>query len=88
MDCSLPGSSVHGIFQARILEWVAIPLSRASSQPSDQTQVSYIASGFFTVWATFGGKLRNTVIQGEAAPGCQYLLLTSKDSRLTENTSY
>ena len=52
MDCSLPGSSVHGIFQARILEWVAIPFSRASSQPRDWTQVSCIAGRFFTVWAT------------------------------------
>ena len=51
MDCSPPGSSVHGILQARILEWVAIPLSRESSQPRNQTQVSYIA-GVFTVWAT------------------------------------
>ena len=47
-DCSPPGSSVHGILQARILEWVAIPFSRGSSQPGDQTQVSHIAGGFFT----------------------------------------
>ena len=40
MDCSLPGSSVHGIFQARILEWVAISFSRESSRPRDQTWVS------------------------------------------------
>ena len=46
---SLPGSSVNGILQARILEWVAIPSSRGSSQPSDQTQVSRTADGFFTV---------------------------------------
>ena len=39
-DCSPPGSSVHGILQARILQWVAIPFSRGSSQPRDQTQVS------------------------------------------------
>ena len=44
---SLLGSSVHGILQARILEWVAIPFSRESSQPRNQTQVSYIAGGFF-----------------------------------------
>ena len=44
MDCSLPGSSVHGIFQARVLEWVAISFSRVSSQPRDQTQVSHIVS--------------------------------------------
>ena len=43
---------VHGILQARILEWVAIPFSRGSSQPRDQTQVSRIAGGFFTSWAT------------------------------------
>ena len=42
MDCSLLGSSVHGILQARILEWVAIPFSRGSSQPRNQTQVSRI----------------------------------------------
>ena len=40
MDCSPPGSSVHGVFQARILEWAAIPFSRGSSQPRDQTWVS------------------------------------------------
>ena len=52
MDCSLPGSSVHGIFQVRILEWVAIPFSRWSSQWKDQTRVSLIVGRFFTVWAT------------------------------------
>ena len=51
-SCSLPGFSVHGILQARILEWVAIAFSRGSSQPWDQTQVSCIAGRFFTVWAT------------------------------------
>ena len=49
MDCSPPGSSVHGISLARILEWVAIPFSRGSSQPRDQTQVSSIANGILTV---------------------------------------
>ena len=52
MDCSLPGSSVHGILQARVLNWVAIPFSRRSSQPRDWTWVSPIAGRFFTVWAT------------------------------------
>jgi len=46
-DCSLPGSSVHGISQARIWEWVAIPLSRGSAWPRDQTQVSCTAGRFF-----------------------------------------
>ena len=52
MDCSLPGSSVHGIFQARVLEWVAISFSRESSQPRDWTRVSHIAGRRFIVWAT------------------------------------
>ena len=49
MDCHPPGSSVHGILQTRKLEWVAMPSSRGSSQPRDQTQVSRITGSFFTV---------------------------------------
>ena len=52
MDYSLSGSSVYGILQARILEWVAILFSRGSSRPRDRTQLSYTADIFFTVWAT------------------------------------
>ena len=52
MDCSPPGTSVHEISQARILEWVAISFSRASSQPRGQTRVSCTAGRFFTSWAT------------------------------------
>ena len=52
MDCNLPGSSVYGILQARILEWIAVPFSRGSSQPRDWTQVSCTAGRFFTIWAT------------------------------------
>ena len=52
MDYSLPGSSVHGIFQARVLEWVAIAFSRGSSQPRDRTQVFHIVGRSFTIWAT------------------------------------
>ena len=52
MDCSPPGSSVHRILQAKILEWVAISSSRGSSWPRDWTWVSCIAGRFFTVWAT------------------------------------
>ena len=50
MDCSLPGCSVHGILQARILEWVAMPSSRGSSRPRDWTHIScgsYTGGGFF-----------------------------------------
>ena len=52
MDCSPPGSFIHGILQARILEWVAISSSRGSSWPRDQTYISCIAGSFLTHWAT------------------------------------
>ena len=52
MDCSTPGSSVHGILQARILQWIAIAFSRGSFWPRDQTQVSHITGKFFTIWVT------------------------------------
>ena len=52
MDCSLLGSSVHGIFQARILEWVAISFSMGFSQPRDWIWVSHTAGRLFTAWAT------------------------------------
>ena len=58
-DCSPSDSSVHGISQARILEWVAISFSRGSSWPRDQTLVSCIASGFFTDWVTREGLQRH-----------------------------
>ena len=51
IDCSLLGSSVHGILQTRILEWVAISFSRISSHPMDGTRVPCIAGRFFTIWA-------------------------------------
>ena len=54
---SLPGSSVHGILQARILEWVAISFSRGPSWPRDRTQVSCIAGRCFTIWATREAKI-------------------------------
>ena len=50
--CDPIAYTVHGILQARILEWVAVPFSRGSSQPRDWTQVSHIVGGFFTSWAT------------------------------------
>ena len=64
MDCSPPGFSVHGILQARVLEWVAIPSSRGSSRPRNWTHVSWVsciaAGRFFTHWATW------------EAPACMY----------------
>ena len=50
--CNPMDYTVHEILQARILEWVAFPFSRGSSQSRDRTQVSHIADGFFTFWAT------------------------------------
>ena len=54
MDCSLPGSSIHGTLQTRILEWVAIPFSRGPSQCSNRTWVSCTAGRCFTIWANQG----------------------------------
>ena len=65
MDCSLPGSSLHGILQARVLEWVAISFSRGSSWPRDQTQVSRIPGRRFNLWAT-----------REAQENCPWVLST------------
>ena len=55
MDCSPPGSSIHGILQARILEWVAISSSRRSSQSRDRAWVFRITGRFFSIWATREG---------------------------------
>ena len=71
-DCSLPGSSVHGILQARMLEWGAVPSSRGPARPRDRTQVSYIscmAGGFFTTSTTWEAQ--------DAALDVGYLVLGS-----------
>ena len=62
MDCSLPGCSVHEIFQARVLEWVAISFSRGS-QPRDWTQASHIVGRRFTIWATRKVKISRYQVQ-------------------------
>ena len=66
MDCSPPGSSVHGIFQGRILEWVAMPYSRGSSQPRDRTRISYtslaLTGGFFPTSNTWEALLKYFII--------------------------
>ena len=70
MDSSSPDSSVHIILQARTLEWVAMPSSRGSSQPRDQTQVSCIVGGSFTIWATREALVFKEKVKTEAAaPG-------------------
>ena len=61
MDCSLPASSIHEIFQARILESVAISFSRGSFQPRDQTPISHTAGRLFAIWATREA-LKDTIV--------------------------
>ena len=56
LDCSPPGSSVHGIPQARIVEWVAISSSRGSSSPRDRTRVSFIGRQVLYLWCQLGGE--------------------------------
>ena len=90
VDCSLQGSSVHGFFQARVPEGVAISFSRGSSRPRDRTQVSRIAGRRFTVWATMPvyclisiewGRVRKSYEgrrKGKSLPsGCEYKLTLS-----------
>ena len=77
MDCSPPGSSIHGILQARVLEWVAISFSGGSSPPRDWNRVSRIVGRRFTAWATrvvqcpgAGGQTRKVTKKGwETGPG-------------------
>ena len=59
MDYSLPGSYIHEIFQARVLEWIAMPSSRGSPQFRDQIQVSCIAGGFFTIRVTAAAAIKS-----------------------------
>ena len=81
VDCSPPGSSIHGILQARILEWVAISFSRESSKPSDGTQVSCTADRFFTSGrAVHCPALRHTPLGG--AYFCQHLEVEVREGRL------
>ena len=76
MGCSHPGSSVHGILQARILEWVAISFSRGSFQPRDWTQVSWIAGRFFDIWATREALANNKdSIKSSELKSCEYLII-------------
>ena len=82
MGCSPPGSSLHEIFQARILEWIAISFSRGSSQPRDWTRVSCTAGRFFTDWAT-GKLLCNYKILFLSIP----ILCSNKGSKLPQINS-
>ena len=86
MNCSPPGSSVHGIFQARILEWVAPSFPRGSSWPRDWTCVFCTAGRFFTIWATMESPIKSqgwwkgkvALLQRPATRGLGRLLSTSQ----------
>ena len=80
MDCSLPGSSVHGILQAGILAWVAISFSRGTSWPRDHTWVSCITGRFFTVWANREAQLCTRQLL-KALLEMFSLVITSLDSK-------
>ena len=73
MDYSLPGSSVHGILQARILKWVSISFSKSSSWPRDQTQVSCIVGRFFTSWAEKEAQLKHKYVLKSMYAGSQII---------------
>ena len=85
MDCSPPGSSVHGIFQAWILEWVAISCSRGCSQPRDRTQVSHIVGRLFTVQIAIGLANNHPWLW---SPGYTYVLCENFKAILKQNASH
>ena len=86
MDCSLLVSSVHGIFQARILEWVAISFYRKSCPPRDRTQVSCIVDRCFTVWATrevfYALKSHRNRTPTVTKEGCLYVIFRQRNNYL------
>ena len=81
MDCSPPGSSVHGILKARILERVAISFSRGSSQPRDQTQVFRIAGRHFNLWATREAQLELKHIEKSYSPWNSIFVIKKKSNK-------
>ena len=82
VDCSSPGSSAHGILQARVLEWVAISFSRGSSPPRDWTQISCIAGRRFTFWATREAPiLSNGIIKSFKRHGVLHFTMEEVDSQ-------
>ena len=91
MDCSLPGSSVHGIFQAIVLEWIAISFFRGSSWPRDRTRVSRIVDRRFTFWTAFtntfaqcGNRQRPTKWEKLSIPACYLICILAATWRKAE----
>ena len=80
--CDPMDYTVQGILQARILEWVAFPFSRGSSQPRDQTQVSHIAGGFFISWATREAQMTKAALLMQLL---MYMCLITVPNYMTKN---
>ena len=81
INCSPPGSFVHGILQARILEWVALPFARGSSQIKDRTWVSHTESTFFTIWAILESRRSREVLRWVLLlPLCYFLSQIRQES--------
>ena len=77
--------TVHGMLQARILEWVAVPFSRGSSQPRDRSHVSWMAGGFFTNWATREAQVKLFPLVFELGTFC---VLGERDNHYTTETRH
>ena len=93
MDCSPPGSSVHGMLQGRILEWAAIPFSRGSSQPRHQIHLSCIAGRFLTIWAireasNYPNSLLESPVHNSSSPLIFFLVIYSYIYLFTHFTDY
>ena len=86
VDCNLLGFSVHGILQARILEWIAISFSRGSSRPRDQTRVSHIGGRHFNLWAT--REALHDLKKENLVHSCEKVILPAKHSLLILNTHF
>jgi len=85
-DCSPPGFSVHGILQARILDWIAIPFSRGTSQPRNRTLVSCMAGRFFTIWAT--AMVNNFTLELREKSSTHWISLLKKVGETTRSFRY
>ena len=98
LDCSPSGSSVHETLQVRILKWVAMPSSRGSSQPRDQTCISYVSSpalagGFFTASVTWRKYIKSSLLKGSGQfiwgfPGGGSGLKKNKTNKQKKKTAF
>ena len=88
MDCSPTDSSIHGIFQARILEWVAISFSRRSSWPRDRIQVSCIAGRHFPIWTTREALVNEAEVDDFLEFSCFFYNPMDVDSLISDSSAF